>query len=693
MRKTPLDHAIHSLNAPQKEAVSHIDGAMLILAGAGSGKTKTLTTRLAYLIEMVGIPPNATLTLTFTNKAAQEMRERALALLSNNLNMPPLLCTFHRFGLIFLRLHIALLDRRADFVLLDSDDKRRLIKSLAKAIPPAQIDHYISSNKNACLSPEESRQFAHSEIYKYMNKIYAEYEENLRAKNLLDFDDLLYLTWQILNAHDEIAHNISERYQYIMVDEYQDTNELQSKILKKLCTTHHNLCVVGDDDQSIYGWRGANIQNILRFPKEFQDVKLIKLEENYRSSKEILDAANTLIAHNNERLGKNLTSIKGTGEQVRYMKSEDETQEAQNIANEILSLLRRGVAANEIAILFRINALSRSIEEGLNRASIPYKLIGAMRFYERAEIKDLLCYLRLIVNPYDDFSLSRIINRPKRGIGKSSITRIESFAASKGLSWLEAIQTHKQDSIHALGQKTYNALLRILSDIYRWQAYEDLADLVEDLEKNVVFEFNKLDEVDRESNIAEFYGMFRDYIINNPTNSLQDFLNDLALSSPTDEIGGESVSCMSIHASKGLEFKYLYVIGFEEGFFPMQRGESEEIQEERRLGYVAITRAKDILTLCSAKSRLYRGRREILKPSRFLIESGVVAGSAPLYPANSTAQDEQELCKGMRVQHKLFGIGIIESVQGKGEQSQATVNFAGLRRVILSTFLQTLKEE
>ncbi|MCH5313497.1 MAG: UvrD-helicase domain-containing protein [Helicobacter sp.] len=690
-RSPQFKAAFHLLNSAQKEAVTHFEGAMLILAGAGSGKTKTITTRLAYLIDEAGIPPENTLTLTFTNKAAGEMRERALSLLSHTLNAPPLLCTFHKFGLRFLRLYIGVLGRESNFIVLDSDDKRAIVKTLCnKKLPPAECDYYISSMKNAALSPEESQSYAHNEELKLMNKIYGEYEHYLASKNLLDFDDLLYLTYKILHKEQDIAWKTSEKYKYIMVDEYQDTNEIQDKILKLLCIEHHNLCVVGDDDQSIYGWRGADVRNILNFPQAFDNVKVVKLEENYRSSEQILNAANALISHNQNRLGKNLKSTRGKGAEVKRVENENESKEAEFLAKDIASLLAEGVNPSEIAILFRLNALSRSIEEGFNRAKIPYRLIGAMRFYERAEIKDLLSYLRLIVNPNDDFSFLRIINRPKRGIGKVGQSNLENLAITQNLSCFATLLSYPKECMEALGKKPYENLMELIEQVKRWRSCEDLGDMIEDIQKHIVFTFSKLDEVDRQGNIEEFYGMFSDYVIHNPHNTLEDFLNDLALASPTDEVVGEAVSCMSVHMAKGLEFKYVYVIGLEEGFFPLCN-DYDELQEERRLGYVAITRAKDFLTLCSAKSRFYKGRREYLRASRFLEESSV-AGAFTSSPQKNVIQS-QEFCEGMRVHHKLFGMGVVESISSTEGKCTLTINFAGLRRNIISSFVQIIEEE
>lgn len=694
MADSPLHQALQSLNPKQKEAATHIDGALLILAGAGSGKTKTLTTRLAYLINEVGIPPSATLTLTFTNKAAQEMRDRALSLLSNAYQAPPLLCTFHKFGLLFLRFYIKVLEREANFVVLDSDDKKAILKSLSKALSVSHFDSYISNMKNSTLSPQEAATYAHSPEYKLMNRIYAEYESYIQKKNLLDFDDLLYLTYKILSQRSDIAKEMSQRYQYIMVDEYQDTNELQYKILKSLCTTHNNLCVVGDDDQSIYGWRGADIGNILRFAKEFSGATTIKLEENYRSSEEILQAANALIAHNTERLGKNLKSVKGSKGfmgAVRVIENDDEAQEATFLAKEIARLCENGENPSDIAILFRVNALSRSIEESFNRFKIPYKLIGAVRFYERAEIKDLLSYLRLIVNADDDFSFLRIINRPKRGIGKVTQSKLEQLSQSKGLSCLACLEQYPLESKAHIGEKAYTALVKLQKDLSKWRNMADLSEMIEDMQENLIFEFSPLDEVDREGNIYEFYGMFKDYVIHNPTNTLDEFLNDLALASPSDEAVGDCVSCMSVHSAKGLEFKHIYVIGFEEGFFPLYRGENDEIEEERRLGYVAFTRAKEHLSLCYSKSRLYRGKREWqLRQSRFLKESGLVEGAESLRDSAVLESSDDKIEIGSQVVHKIFGVGSVEGMEGKGEQCKLRINFGGMRRVILRSFVEKL---
>ena len=444
-----MNNFLDELNPSQKEAATHIDGALLILAGAGSGKTKTITTRLAYLLSL-GIDPTNTLTLTFTNKAASEMRERALNMINNPTSHPPLLLTFHKFGLIFLKLYIHLLNRDNNFVIIDSDDQRKILKQISKELPPNYMSKEISRYKNSFLTPNEVYELANDTNYKKMAHIYEKYQIYLLENNLVDFDDLLLLTYKILDENNDLAKEISQKYQYIMVDEYQDTNEIQLLLLKKLCLTHNNICVVGDDDQSIYGFRGANHKNILDFEKDF-NAKVIKLELNYRSTNQILKAANALISFNKNRYDKKLISAIGDGKEIKVLSNYNEIAEAESIAKDIKQLIHNGVNPKDIAILYRINALSRSIEDGLRNEGIAYKLVGGMKFYEREEIKDLISYLRLMVNPHDDYSFKRIVNKPRRGIGKATINKIEEAKGEK--SFIEFIKTQDLDFISKKPQK------------------------------------------------------------------------------------------------------------------------------------------------------------------------------------------------------------------------------------------------
>lgn len=676
-----MSDILESLNDEQKLAATHIDDALLILAGAGSGKTKTLTTRLAYLLDTIGIPAESTLTLTFTNKAAAEMRYRALNLISNKDSAPPLLCTFHRFGLLFLKFHINKINRDSNFVLIDTDDKKKIIKNLNSNLPTNLLASEISKFKNNIISPNQAKETLRDPIHKEIAKIYEQYNTYLINNNMLDFDDLLLVTYEILDKDSSLCSEISKKYNYIMVDEYQDTNELQYKLLQKLCKEHNNICVVGDDDQSIYGWRGANINNILDFTKQFKDAKTIRLEKNYRSTAQILDVANNLISFNTKRLGKNLVSVIGNGKDVEIIETLDERSEALSIAKKIKNIIKNGAKLEEIAILFRLNALSRSLEDGLRKENIPYKIIGAVRFYERAEIKDILSYFRLIVNMQDNFSFMRIINRPKRGIGKVTQDKLEDFINKKQVSIYTAIKQCKDEiGINKKHLDSIEGIFDIIDELKEalehstigfLEAFKDKIDILDTFN-------NTEDEIDRKANIDEFYGFFRDYILQNPTASLEDFLNDIALSSDGDNDVENAISCMSVHSSKGLEFKYLFVTGLEEGFFPII-SDTEGIEEERRLGYVAFTRAKSELYLSFTKSRFYKGKRTQLRKSRFLSEAGLF---------NEIPQVDNSLFNRYDlVNHKIFGIGRIIDINKSGSDMKLKINFGGIIREILSSFV------
>ena len=682
---------LNELNDAQREAATQIDGPVLILAGAGSGKTKTLTTRLAYLIGEVGIDPANTLTLTFTNKAAAEMRERAIRLIGNRSAYPPLLATFHKFGLLFLKFHIDRLGRANTFVIIDSDDKKRLIRALAKEfkidLNLSFIANEISKYKNTLLTPKEVTEKAELPDYKKVARIYEAYQTNIEENNLVDFDDLLMLTYQILANDPKLRAETSNRYRYIMVDEYQDTNELQYKLLELLASEHGNLCVVGDDDQSIYGWRGANIRNILDFHEHFKDTKVIKLETNYRSTQPILEAANALIEHNSSRLGKKLVSHRGNGEPVKLQHSLDEAHEARTIAREIKDLLAQGTHPDEIAVLYRINALSRSLEEGFTREGLSFKLIGGIRFYERAEIKDIISYFRVLSNPHDDFSFLRIINKPKRGIGKASLDKIQHAAYERKGSIYQLITTATTEELTAIASKRIaTALKKLVEKIHLLQEEADKAlyNLITLFEETIGLKDHyaaTVDGFERIMNIDEFYGYFRDAITKNPDITLDEFLNDISLQSDQDQIEDNAIAIMSIHAAKGLEFEHVYVIGMEEEFFPLL-GDATNMEEERRLGYVAITRAKSHLTLCYVDSRFYKGRRKQIDKSRFLGEAGLI------HDAALKVTKSADYKKGDLVKHKIFGIGRVQSANKSGKEYKLLINFGGNKKEILSSFVQ-----
>ncbi|MCX6053268.1 MAG: UvrD-helicase domain-containing protein [Campylobacterales bacterium] len=682
-----MEKIFNKLNEQQSCAVRQIEGPVLILAGAGSGKTTTIVSRLAYLIEEVGIPASNTLTLTFTNKAAKEMRERSLDMISEAA-YPPLLCTFHKFGLLFLKFNIHLLNRQNNFVVIDTDDKKRIIKTINSEIPTPLIASEISRYKNSLMSPDDAYKQAELFNYQQIAKVYEEYEEYLRENNLVDFDDLIALTYKLLDQNPELAQKTSEKYQYIMIDEYQDTNELQLKLLQKLCTAHTNICVVGDDDQSIYGWRGAHIRNIMEFHEDFLGTHVFKLEENYRSREPILKVANALIEHNRSRLGKKLVGTRGSGDDVTILNSNDENEEARKIAQKIGKLLDSGVRGVDIAILYRVNVLSRSIEEGLNRSGIAYKLVGGLRFYDRAEIKDLISYIRVITNFHDDFSFKRIINKPKRGFGKASIDKIELAAHKNETSIFEYVKNATFEELEAVvKKKNAQTLIKFIKDIENIAqvAKESTYDFIDLLEEN--FSLKSIysgmpDEAERILNMDEFYGLFRDFVKKSPDASLDEFLNELTLQSEQDQVEGESIYMMSIHASKGLEFDHVFIIGLEEGFLPLT-GDGSDLEEERRLGYVSFTRAKESLTLSHTGSRFYKGRRSDLQKSRFFNEAGLCEGSL-IVEKNTVFK------KGDLVRHKIFGTGRVVGVSKSGREFKLNINFAGTKRDILASFVERL---
>ena len=706
------------LNKAQQEAAAHIDGAMLILAGAGSGKTKTITTRLAYLIDEVGIPATNTLTLTFTNKAASVMRTRALNLLTHNAGQNPLLCTFHKFGLMFLRLYIERLGRKNDFVVIDTDDAKKILKNLLnddEKLSVSTILNHISAYKNELASVEDAFkeldfiQGFEREKYQKIARYYKAYQEMLLRLNFVDFDDLLLLSYNILNADENFAKEQSAKYHYIMVDEYQDTNELQFQILQKLCTTHENIAVVGDDDQSIYAWRGAKIENILNFQKQFHNVKLVKLEQNYRSTSLILDAANSLIEHNKKRLGKTLISTKETGQAIELLQSYDEKDESQKVCVAIKGLLKEGIKPSEIAILYRVNALSRALEEALMKAQLPFKILSGMRFYERAEIKDIIAYLRFLLNHNDDFSLKRIINKPKRAFGETSFKKLQSKAKELNLPLFETLCALQ-------GTKFFSAKLdkemaTFTNAIMQLSQIDDLRLLLDEFEKLIKlkdFYKDSTDGDERVRNIDEFYANVKERADKGEIASINELLNEISLQSEQDEVEGECVYLMSIHASKGLEFDAVFIVGLEDGFFPIL-SEDGDIEEERRLAYVAITRAKKRLFLSTTNSRFYRGSRSYnLETSKFLGETGVLDENelevifepeemkrikdenlskklgAQGLKASLTKGANEPFKKGDLVKHKIFGIGrVVGAHKGK-----VGVNFGGIERTIMAEFLE-----
>lgn len=610
------------LNKEQQQAVNHIDGPMLVLAGAGSGKTKVLTNRISNLIQN-GVSPFNILAITFTNKAAKEMKDRELSLigpLAHNIQIS----TFHSLGLKILKENYSLLGYEKNFTIIDSDDALTIIKKLMKELNmnkenynPREIRSKISSAKNAMMSVDA---FAKVEFDHKIVELYKHYQQKLKTGNSVDFDDLLILPIKLFKTYPNILDNYQERYKYILIDEYQDTNDAQYTFSKLLAAKYRNIFVVGDNDQAIYAFRGANYKNILNFEKDYPEAKTILLEENYRSTKTILNAANSVIKNNKERKDKNLWSNNDEGSKIKYKIVTNEKEEAITIVGQIKELLAKGIKEEDIAILYRTNAQSRVLEEEMLKKNIKYRVVGSFYFYNRKEIKDLLCYLRLISNHKDDVSLLRIINTPKRGIGEKTIDNLTSLAVEKGTSIYEAIESGKE--------KDFKDLIEELTTAMNSITLTELIDLI--LEKSGIKKeltsSRLLEDEIRLENLNEFKGVTKSYEEEYGSATLEDFLNEISLVSDMTEHqdGSNRVSLMTIHSVKGLEYDYVFLVGMEEGIFPhynaINDGSNSAIEEERRLCYVAITRAKKELYITSAETRTLFGNTNRNMPSRFIEE-------------------------------------------------------------------------
>lgn len=610
------------LNKEQQQAVNHIDGPMLVLAGAGSGKTKVLTNRISNLIQN-GVSPFNILAITFTNKAAKEMKDRELSLigpLAHNIQIS----TFHSLGLKILKENYSLLGYEKNFTIIDSDDALTIIKKLMKELNmnkenynPREIRSKISSAKNAMMSVDA---FAKVEFDHKIVELYKHYQQKLKTGNSVDFDDLLILPIKLFKTYPNILDNYQERYKYILIDEYQDTNDAQYTFSKLLAAKYRNIFVVGDNDQAIYAFRGANYKNILNFEKDYPEAKTILLEENYRSTKTILNAANSVIKNNKERKDKNLWSNNDEGSKIKYKIVTNEKEEAITIVGQIKELLAKGIKEEDIAILYRTNAQSRVLEEEMLKKNIKYRVVGSFYFYNRKEIKDLLCYLRLISNHKDDVSLLRIINTPKRGIGEKTIDNLTSLAVEKGTSIYEAIESGKE--------KDFKDLIEELTTAMNSITLTELIDLI--LEKSGIKKeltsSRLLEDEIRLENLNEFKGVTKSYEEEYGSATLEDFLNEISLVSDMTEHqdGSNRVSLMTVHSVKGLEYDYVFLVGMEEGIFPhynaINDGSNSAIEEERRLCYVAITRAKKELYITSAETRTLFGNTNRNMPSRFIEE-------------------------------------------------------------------------
>jgi DNA helicase II / ATP-dependent DNA helicase PcrA len=697
------------LNPAQREAVTHTEGPLLVVAGAGSGKTRVLTHRVAHLISAIGIQPNEVLAITFTNKAAGEMRIRLEDLLPEVARRIWIL-TFHAACGRILRREAPRLGYKTNFTIYDSADQVRVVKQALeelerdpKRFPAKGIHEHISSAKNQLVSPAEYRNRVESFYDQTVADVYDLYQRRLFGANAVDFDDLLMLTVEVLERFPEAKERWQKAFRYVLVDEYQDTNHAQYRLLQLLAEKHRNVMVVGDPDQSIYAFRGADIRNILEFERDFGEATIVPLEQNYRSTNTILRTANAVISHNSERKPKNLWSDLGEGEPVRVLEVEDEHAEARFVASEISRLVDEGVNGSEIAVFYRTNAQSRVLEDILVRNEIPYQVIGGPRFYERAEVKDAIAYLQVIDNPFDSVSLRRIANRPRRGIGDASLARLQTYADGHGLSLWEALEFPEEAGLGPAQARAVSSLRTLLQSLQAGALELSVDELLErTLDRSgylAALEAERTIEAQgRIENLQELVGVAQEYQATAPEPNLSTFLQEISLFSDQDALREQQslVTLMTLHNAKGLEFQAVFMIGMEEGVFPHSRSiEENSLEEERRLAYVGMTRARGRLTLTHASARALYGNRNYNLPSRFLDElpqdelhrerlrptswSGYGSPTARIQPRGETP----ELSTGDSVRHGTLGEGVVTAIEPGGVVS---VRFSGEstdRRLVL----------
>ena len=683
---------LYGLNERQQEAIKTLDGPMLVLAGAGSGKTKVLTTKVAYLLEERDISPQNILAITFTNKAAKEMKERIFSLIGR-VGFLIQISTFHSFGLKILKENYDLLGYESNFTILDASDSETVIKKIMKDydIDSSKYNYRaikssISSNKNEMVGVEEFRKFVYNDYDEVVLKVYEEYEKELKRSNAIDFDDLLILPLKLFNEHKEVLQKYQEQYKYVFIDEYQDTNKPQYILSKLISAKYKNITVVGDNDQAIFTWRGADYKNILNFEKDYEDAKVVILDENYRSTKTILKAANNVIKNNKLRKEKNLWTENEDGNKITYYKAFDERDESFYVIKEIRKLLDDGVNPNDICVLYRANAQSRGIEDAFLENNISYRIVGSFAFYQRKEIKDLLSYLKLIHNEKDDVSLLRVINYPKRGIGNKTIEELTIAANENGTCLYDAIESGKE--------LEFKNIIEELKKASEKMSLTEFIDLV--LDKTGIrteLKSERTLEADiRLENLEEFKSITRTVEEVDGIASLGDFLDEISLvtdASEKQEDGKDKVTLMTMHAVKGLEFDYVFVIGVEEGLFPHlnSMNSEEELEEERRLCYVAITRARKKLYIINARSRLLYGKVSSNVPSRFISEIGDdlldQEKKEPLIPKKINREDmmtDNDIKAGDLIEHDKYGKGVVMNIDG----SIATIAFskAGVKKLL-----------
>ncbi len=719
-----------TLNDRQCEAVKHTEGPLLITAGAGSGKTKVLTCRIAHLLEL-GVAPYRILAITFTNKAAKEMKERVTNLVGAQADSI-WLSTFHSFCAKLLRFEVdGFHGYTRNFTIYDSSDQLVLVKDCLKKLnlddkqfTPRSVLGTISSAKNVLMDAKAFAAKASDFYEQKVADVYALYQEKLRENNAVDFDDLLFLAVRLLQENEEVREKYQSRFQYILVDEYQDTNHAQYALTKILAARWRNICVVGDADQSIYAWRGADIRNIIDFTRDYPDAASIKLEQNYRSTKTILHAANAVIDNNESRPKKTLWTENPTGNKIIHYQAQTEHDEADYIAGVIYN--RHEISHEpygDMAILFRTNAQSRVLEEKLMRYAIPYTMVGGTKFYDRKEIKDVLAYLRLLYNPEDSLSLMRIINVPKRNIGATTMEHVAAYAEAQGISLFEALSSTDEIPVTKRAKASLENFAAMIFDLLNDIEGKDVLSLIETVIKQTGYGdmLDKEAEHDpqgesRKENVGEFLSVAKDYMDSNPEGNLQDFLENVALVSDVDdfESSDSKVTLMTLHAAKGLEFPVVFLTGLDEGLFPHSRTlmDPAQVEEERRLAYVGITRAERQLYVTNAVTRTMYGRISAYMPSRFLAEippqfmedyhrksampqsrTTAVPGkqrvSILTKPVASSLPKKHAVtdtfAKGDKVRHKIWGIGTVLDVIGEGPNMQMKIQFPtkGVRQVVV----------
>lgn len=677
---------VDGLNNKQKEAVLKTEGPLLIIAGAGSGKTSVVTKRIAYLLNEKNVPGFRILAITFTNKAAKEMKERVLGLVGEK-GIDVQISTFHAFGAKLLRYEIENLGYERNFTIIDTEDKNTVIKRIIKSLnlDPKQysfrkISADISKAKNEMIGPKEYSKFANNPYNSAVYEIYKKYQKQLKDSNAVDFDDLLILPIELFNKYPEILKKYQNRFRYISVDEYQDTNGAQYLLVKMLSAFHKNICVVGDSDQSIYSWRGANYENIYRFEKDYEECETIFLEQNYRSTKKILEAANQVIKNNTNRKEKKLWTDNVNGDGIKYYRAIDEKDESEYVVKEIMRYRAKGIPFNEMVILGRTNAQSRVFEEKLLSKNIPYKIVGSVEFFRRKEIKDLVAYLTIIANSKSNVSVTRVINVPKRQIGTQTINKLSAYADNNDISIMDAIDDEfMSNSINAKLQK-FKEMIDELKNLSSEMVLTDFVDLVLDkTEYRKMYQLEGTLEADiRLENLEEFKSVTKAFEERSDEPTLNNFLEEQALISDLTEhkdTGEEDkITVMTMHAAKGLEFEVVFLVGFEEGLFPHSNSimEEDKLEEERRLAYVSITRAKTFLHISNAEVRLMYGNRTANMPSRFIDEMGLITSrkrtvSKTVKYVNKKElmyNDSEDIDIGQRIKHSKFGVGIVVKKDG-----------------------------